>query len=126
MQVPFFDFGLITDYLFIKVITKNNMEKITIANREFNIKYTIRALFIFEQITKKPFKIESLLDNYIFFYSMILANNKDNVLEWDAFIDAIDADPTLFNKMSDIVTAQQRKNELFEGDEEEGEEEKKS
>lgn len=102
------------------------MEKITIANREFNIKYTIRALFIFEQITKKPFKIESLLDNYIFFYSMILANNKDNVLEWDAFIDAIDADPTLFNKMSDIVTAQQRKNELFEGDEEEGAEEKKS
>ena len=66
------------------------------------------------------------MDNYIFFYSMILANNKDNVLEWDAFIDAIDADPTLFNKMSDIVTAQQRKNELFEGDEEEGAEEKKS
>lgn len=101
-------------------------ETITINGTDYKIKYTIRALFIFEQITKKPFKVESLLDNYIFFYSMLLANNKDNVLEWDEFIDAIDDDETLFQRMSEIVANQQKKSELFEDEEKEGDEEKKS
>jgi len=93
------------------------MENITIKGKQYNLKYTIRSLFIFEQITKKSFKIESLLDNYIFFYSIILANNKDCVLEWDDYIDAMDDDPTLFSRMTEIIAKQQKKNELFDEDE---------
>lgn len=59
------------------------MNTITINNTEYKVKYTIRALFIFEQITGKAFEIKTLLDNYIFFYSMILANNPDNILDWN-------------------------------------------
>lgn len=102
------------------------MDKIKIGKKSYNLKYTIRALFLFEQITKKPFKIETLLDNYIFFYCMLLANNKDNVLDWDDFIDALDSDATLFGRMSEIVTAQQKKNELFEDSEEKDGGQKKS
>lgn len=102
------------------------MNTIFIKGKEYNLKYTIRSLFLFEQITKKSFKIETLLDNYIFFYCLILANNKDNPIDWDDFIDALDEDPTLFNRMGDIVAKQQKKNELFEGDEKEDEEQKKS
>lgn len=61
------------------------MNTITINNTEYKVKYTIRALFIFEQITGKAFEIKTLLDNYIFFYSMILANNPDNILDWNVF-----------------------------------------
>lgn len=53
------------------------MNTIKINGEEYVIKYTIRALFMMEQITGKPFKINTLLDNYIFFYCMLLANNKD-------------------------------------------------
>lgn len=103
------------------------MEKIFINGKEYNLKYSVRSLFIFEQITKKSFKIETLLDNYIFFYSIILANNKDNTLDWDDFIDALDDDPTLFQRMTDIIAKQQKHNELFEEDEQdEGDGEKKS
>ena len=102
------------------------MNTIFIKGKEYNLKYTIRSLFLFEQITKKSFKIETLLDNYIFFYCLILANNKDNPIDWDDFIDALDEDPTLFNRMGDIVAKQQKKNELFEGDEKEDGEQKKS
>ena len=69
---------------------------ITINNKEYKVKYTIRALFVFEQITGKAFEIKTLLDNYIFFYSMIIANNPDNVLDWNEFIDALDSDPSIF------------------------------
>ena len=102
------------------------MDTIFIKGKEYNLKYTIRSLFLFEQITKKSFKIETLLDNYIFFYCLILANNKDNALDWDDFIDAMDNDATLFQRMGDIVAKQQKKNELFEGDDKEDGEQKKS
>lgn len=99
--------------------------KITINNKEYKIKYTIRALFIFEQITKKAFAISTLLDNYVFFYSLILANNED-VLEWDEFIDALDNNPSLLQELSEIVAQQQKKDTLFGDDGEAGDSQKKS
>ena len=87
---------------------------ITINNKEYKVKYTIRALFIFEQITKRPFEIKTTLDNYLFFYSMILANNPDNLLDWEEFIDAMDNDVSLIGQLNKIIADSQRKNELFE------------
>lgn len=93
------------------------MKEIEINGKNYKLKYTIRSLFIWEQITGKSFKIENMLDNYIFFYSMILANNPDETLDWDTFLDALDADPTLFKKMSDIIEEQQKKDNLFTNEE---------
>ena len=87
---------------------------ITINNKEYKVKYTIRALFIFEQITKRPFEIKTTLDNYLFFYSMILANNPDNLLDWNEFIDAMDNDVSLIGQLNKMIADSQRKNELFE------------
>lgn len=99
---------------------------VIINGKEYAVKYTIRALFIFEQITGKPFKIETLLDNYIFFYSMLLASNRDNVLQWDDFLDALDADRTLFQKLNDIVAEQEKAREVFEDSAPDPDSEKKS
>lgn len=96
------------------------MKEIEINGKNYKLKYTVRSLFIFEQITGKSFKIENLLDNYLFFYSMILANNKDDVLSWDDYINAMDEDPTLFKRMSDIIEEQQKKDNLFSNNEEKG------
>lgn len=86
---------------------------IKIKDTEYNIKYTIRALFIFEQITGKAFKIETLLDNYIFFYSMILASNKDKVLDWNDFLDAVDENPNLMLEMNKTLKEQENFDNLF-------------
>ena len=102
------------------------MKTSEITGTEYKIKYTIRALFIFEQISGKSFKIETLLDNYLFFYSMLLACNKDNVLTWDEFIDALDEDPTLLKDMNEVVEAQQKQTSLFNTDDDTDKAEKKS
>lgn len=86
--------------------------KITINDTEYKIKYTLRALFIFEQITGKSFNLETLLDNYIFFYSILVANN-ENVLTWDQFIDALDENPNILTEISKAVEMAQKKDELF-------------
>lgn len=87
--------------------------QLIIKDKQYNVKYTIRSLFIFEQITGKPFEIKTLLDNYVFFYSMILANNPDTTLLWDDFIDAIDNDKNLVEQLNKIVDDYQKKDNLF-------------
>lgn len=89
------------------------MKTIKINDKEYKVKYTIRALFYWEQITGKPFAINTLLDNYLFFYCMILANNPDDVLQWEDFLNAIDNDPTLFTQINATVDESQKKEELF-------------
>lgn len=89
---------------------------IIINNTEYKIKQTLRALFIFEQITKRPFRIETLLDNYIYLYSIILANNDDNILEWDDFINALDDDNTIYQQLNDILEGKQKIEELMDGE----------
>lgn len=71
-----------------------------------------------EQITGKPFEIKTLLDNYLFFYCMILANNKDKekILGWDEFVDALDDDANLMKQLTDIQIEEQKKNELLADD----------
>lgn len=86
---------------------------ITINNKEYKLKYTIRALFIFEQITERPFEIRNTMDNYLFFYCMLLANNPDNLLDWDEFIDAMDNDASLITQLNQVVVDSTKKNELF-------------
>lgn len=97
------------------------MKTIKIKEKEYKIKYTIRALFIFEQITGKPFSINTLLDNYVFFYSLILANNSEDCLTWDEFVDALDDNPNLFNEISELVDNTQKVDEVFQVQDEKGE-----
>lgn len=87
---------------------------ITIKGKQYKVKYTIRALFIFEQITGKAFEIKTLLDNWIFLYSIILANNPDSLLDWDDFVDALDNDKELITQLTKLVDDYQKKDSIFE------------
>lgn len=103
------------------------MKTININGKDYRVKYTIRALFIFEQITGKAFKLETMLDSYIFYYSMILANNKDQVLQWEEFLDALDENPKLLQDMEKVMKEEDGKNSLFnDGEESNNSSEKKN
>ena len=103
------------------------MKTISINGKDYRVKYTIRALFIFEQITGKAFKLETMLDSYIFYYSMILANNKDQVLQWEEFLDALDENPKLLQDMEKVMKEEDGKNSLFnDGEESNNSSEKKN
>lgn len=101
----------------------NNIIKIN--EIEYKVKPTIRAMFIFEQITKKPFKVETMLDNYVYFYSLLLANNETS-LEWDEFIDALDNDPTIYLQLSDILIKNSKIDEILNPSSDETKNEKKN
>jgi hypothetical protein len=71
------------------------MENITINGEEYKVKYSIRALFIYEKITGETFSIKTTMDEYLFFYSILLANNQNMVLTFEQFLDACDDDMTI-------------------------------
>lgn len=89
------------------------MEAITINNKEYKVKYTIRALFAFEQITGKPFELKTVLDNYLFLYCILLANNEE-ICTWDEFLTALDDDPNIYLQLNEIIAKAQSKESVFE------------
>ena len=86
---------------------------IRINNIDYTLKYTIRALFIFEQITNKTFEIKNVTDTYIFLYSIILANNADCTLTFTDLINACDEDNTIMQQFNEFLITNSEKNKLF-------------
>ena len=62
------------------------MKTISLNGKDFSLKYTLRAFFVFESISGYPFQFGKLLDEYILFYSFLIASNKDSFnMEFDEF-----------------------------------------
>lgn len=81
----------------------DNRKTVRIKGEEYKVKKTIRSLFIYEQISGKGAEVKSTLDNFLFLYSVLLACNPEKALGWDEFIDAIDEDDSLIDRMNRIL-----------------------
>lgn len=84
-----------------------------INNIDYKLKYTLRALFIYEQITGKAFKLETITDEYIFFYCILVANNLEMKLTFDELIEAIDEDMNIMLEFQDFLRREIEKQQLF-------------
>lgn len=101
------------------------MYKVNINGKDYELKYTIRALFLWEQITGRTFEIKNTLDNYLFYYCLILSSNKDKEpLDWNDFIEAVDENPRLMNTLVDLMKGVEKKNSLIETEVGEGDKKK--
>lgn len=89
---------------------------IKINKQDYKIKQTIRALFLFEEISNKPFEIKTTLDNYLYFYCLLLANNPD-FMDWDAFVDSLDNDPNIIVEITNLLNQQQKIEKLLDTEE---------
>lgn len=68
--------------------------KITYNGKEYEMKYSFRAMMIFENITNKSFKPTGLNDIIIFFYSCLLGATKGKeIIKYDDFLDWLDENP---------------------------------
>ena len=97
------------------------MKQVEINGKKYNFKYTIRALFVFESITGKSFEVKNLFDNYVFLYSILIANNPDNTLLFDDFINALDEEPKIYQQLNDILNEHNKMQEVLSGGEDEAE-----
>jgi hypothetical protein len=103
--------------------------EITIKGESYRIKYTLRALFIFENVTGKSFNVESSMEQFLFYYSILLANNPGMTMSFDEFIDACEPDAEgsqdIIKAFSDMLEAQEKKMGLVKGSADDGDGKKK-
>lgn len=90
--------------------------EIKINGKQYKIKQTIRSLFLFEEISNKPFEIKTTLDNYLYFYCLLLANNPD-FMDWDTFVDSLDNDPNIIVEITNLLNQQQKIEKLLDTEE---------
>lgn len=88
--------------------------EITIKDKTYKVKYSLRALFIYEQIKKEPFALKTITDYYLFFYCMLLASDSSSELTFDDFIDTLDEHPEIGTEMMDYLNKENQKNAVFE------------
>lgn len=77
---------------------------ITINGVTYTLKYTLKSLFIFEELAGRPFNINKLMDWVLWFYTTLIANNKNFGLGFDDFVSLCDEHPELFNEFKKFIT----------------------
>ena len=88
---------------------------ITIRQKEITLKYSMRALFQYENILG-AFNPKSLSDFATFFYCVVCSSNKDLDLTFDEFIDeVIDPNPEMLNQFALWLSSTMQKNSFLSG-----------
>lgn len=64
-----------------------------INGKNYELKYSLRSMFIWEEMVGKPFEIKTLFDTYCFCFSCIIANPDNPSLDFTDFIDWCDEHP---------------------------------
>ena len=86
---------------------------ITIKDKTYKVKYTLRALFIYESVTGETFNIQKSVEQYLFFFCLLLANNPEMTLQFQDFIDACDEDASIGIKFQQLLVDEMQKQEMF-------------
>lgn len=80
------------------------MRTISLNGKEFILKYTLRAFFVFESISGYSFQFGKMLDEFLLFYSFLIASNQDSFqLKFDEFIELCENDLTLFEQFKEFI-----------------------
>ena len=73
---------------------------ITINDKDIELKYTLRSMMMYENITGKTFAPEGVSDILTFFYCVVVASAKNYELKFDDFLDVIDDNQDKLNEFS--------------------------
>ena len=92
---------------------------IKIKDKEVALRYSFRSFFIFENIMGRSFQPDTTTDILVFFFSCIMASDKDLDLKFDEFLDMVDENPSLIIEFSQFITEQVSKNKTLQPESEE-------
>lgn len=97
---------------------------IKIKDREVTLKYSFRALMLYENIQKKSFNPETTTDVLVFMFCVIMGSDKDIDLDFNEFLDMVDENPNLVIEFSNWLTFEINKSNMLSPEEEEDEKKK--
>lgn len=84
-----------------------------INGKNYEFKYSIRAMFVWESIMEKPFEISTLMDTYVFCFACIISNKDNPELDFDTFINACDENPHIIESFNDYIGKEMKNKEIL-------------
>lgn len=84
-----------------------------ILGKNYEFKYSLRSMFVWEEITGKSFEVKTLLDTYILAYACIIANQDNPSLEFNDFINYCDEHPEVIEEFNKFMSDEMKKRELL-------------
>lgn len=87
-----------------------------ILGKEYNLKFGLRSMFIFETITGNIFNIKTVFDEYVYFYSCLMSDTNNPSLDFDAFIEYCDEHPELLKEFDNALLQETKRKELLSTD----------
>ena len=91
---------------------KRESYMIEINEKTYDFKYSLRALFMWEEITGKPFEIKTTIDMYVLCYVCLLVGSEKE-LDFNEFIDACDADPSIIDEFNVFMGNEMKKRSMY-------------
>lgn len=82
-----------------------------INGKTYVLKYGLRSMFAFEEMTGKPFEVSTLLDTYCFCYSCIIANQDNPALDFNDFINWCDDHPEVIEEFNKFMADELKRKE---------------
>ena len=86
-----------------------------INNQNYTPKYSLRSMFVFEEITGKAFEVNTLLDTYVFCYACLISNPDNPSLEFNTFIDWCESHPEVMEEFNEFMRKESRRRETMGG-----------
>jgi hypothetical protein len=77
--------------------------QITLNKKKITLKYTLRAMMMYENMTQKSFSPNTITDVITFMYCVVIASSKDYSITFDQFIDYIDEHPETMTKFAEWI-----------------------
>lgn len=77
----------------------------TFNDKEIELKYSIRAMMMYENITDSSFNPKNLTDILTFFYCIVVTSMKDYSYSFDNFLDDIDAEPSKLEELTEWMNS---------------------
>ena len=90
--------------------------KIQIKDKEIELKNTFRSMIIYEKVANKTFNPQGITEILLYFYSVIMASDKDCELEFEDFLDMVDNNPQLITDFSNWLNKSFRINNFINGE----------
>lgn len=75
--------------------------KLTIKDKEIELKYSLRSMILFENVTGETFNPKTFTDILTFFYCVVISSSKDYTIKFEEFIDYVDSNIEILNEFSE-------------------------
>lgn len=82
-------------------------------DKEIELKYSLRSMLMYENITEKTFQPSTMTDVLTFMYCVVVASSKDYSIKFDDFIDYIDENPGVIGDFGSWIQDTVSTNNLF-------------